>query len=199
MSYSIAAVGTSWGGLTALTRLLGGLPADFSVPIVVVQHRSKDSDRLLPQLLQDSTELKVCEIEDKDELCEGTVHVAPANYHVLVESGYLSLSIEEPVRFSRPSIDVTFASAGDAYGAGAIGVILTGANEDGARGLAHIVKRGGRALIQDPKTAEIPIMPEAAIREVPTAEVVPLKKLARRLIELSKEDAKVKAGRRTRV
>ncbi|SRR6266566_748473 len=192
MSYSIAAVGTSWGGLTALTRLLGGLPADFSVPIVVVQHRSKDSDRLLSQLLQDSTELKVCEIEDKDELCEGTVHVAPANYHVLVESGYLSLSIEEPVRFSRPSIDVTFASAGDAYGAGAIGVILTGANEDGARGLAHIVKRGGRALIQDPKTAEIPIMPEAAIREVPTGEVIPLGNLAPRLMAVSQQEVKAR-------
>jgi two-component system chemotaxis response regulator CheB len=197
MAYSIAAVGTSWGGLTALTRLLGGLPADFPVPIVVVQHRSKDSDRLLSQLLQDTTDLKVCEIEDKDELCEGTVHVAPANYHVLVESGYFSLSIEEPVRFSRPSIDVTFASAGDAYGARAIGIVLTGANEDGARGLAHIVKRGGRALIQDPKTAEIPTMPEAAIREVPTAEVIPLGNLAPRLIAVSQQE--VKARRRTAV
>jgi two-component system chemotaxis response regulator CheB len=197
MAYSIAAVGTSWGGLTALTRLLGGLPADFPVPIVVVQHRSKDSDRLLSQLLQDTTDLKVCEIEDKDELCEGTVHVAPANYHVLVESGYFSLSIEEPVRFSRPSIDVTFASAGDAYGARVIGVVLTGANEDGARGLAHIVKRGGRALIQDPKTAEIATMPEAAIREVPTAEVIPLGNLAPRLIAVSQQE--VKARRRTAV
>jgi two-component system chemotaxis response regulator CheB len=197
VSYTIAAVGTSWGGLTALTRLLGGLPADFSVPIVVVQHRSKDSDRLLPQLLQDWTDLKVCEVEDKDELCEGTVHVAPANYHVLVESGYLSLSIEEPVRFSRPSIDVTFASAADTYGARAIGIVLTGANEDGARGLAHIVKRGGRAFIQDPRTAEIPIMPEAAIRAVPTAEVIPLGNLAPRLIAVSQQ--KVKAGGRTAV
>jgi two-component system chemotaxis response regulator CheB len=197
MAYSIAAVGTSWGGLTALTRLLGGLPADFPVPIVVVQHRSKDSDRLVSQLLQDTTDLKVCEIEDKDELCEGTVHVAPANYHVLVESGYFSLSIEEPVRFSRPSIDVTFASAGDAYGARAIGIVLTGANEDGARGLAHIVKRGGRALIQDPKTAEIATMPEAAIREVPTAEVIPLGNLAPRLIAVSQQE--VKARRRTAV
>jgi two-component system chemotaxis response regulator CheB len=192
MAYSIAAVGTSWGGLTALTRLLGGLPADFPVPIVVIQHRSKDSDRLLSQLLQDTTDLKVCEIEDKDELCEGTVHVAPANYHVLVESGYFSLSIEEPVRFSRPSIDVTFASAGDAYGARAIGVVLTGANEDGARGLAHIVKRGGRALIQDPKTAEIRTMPEAAIREVPTAEVIPLGNLAPRLIAVSQQELKAR-------
>jgi two-component system chemotaxis response regulator CheB len=197
MSYSIASIGTSWGGLTALTRLLGGLPADFSIPIVVVQHRSKDSDRLLTQLLQDATDLKVCEIEDKDELCKGTVHVAPANYHVLVEEGYLSLSIEDPVRFSRPSIDVTFSSAGDTYGARALGVILTGANEDGARGLAHIVKRGGRALIQDPKTAEIPIMPEAAIHAVPTAEIIPLGNLAPRLIAVSQQE--VKARGKTKV
>ena len=127
--------------------------------------RSKDSEREV-QLLQDVTDLKVCEIEDKDPLTPGTVHVAPANYHVMIEDGHASLTIEEPVRFSRPSIDVMFSSAADTYGAAAIGVVLTGANEDGARGLAHIVKRGGLALVQDPKTAEIPIMPQAAIRDV---------------------------------
>ncbi|MFN2637237.1 MAG: chemotaxis protein CheB [Gemmatimonadaceae bacterium] len=190
MPYSIITVGTSWGGLAALTHLLGDLPEDFSIPIVVVQHRSKDSERLLSQLLQDSTSLNVCEIEDKDPLRAGTVHLAPSNYHVLVESGYLSLTIEEPIRFSRPSIDVLFASAADTYRSEAIGVVLTGANEDGARGLAHIVKRGGRALVQDPKTAEIPIMPEAAVRAVPNAEVLPLEGLALRLISLSKEGAR---------
>lgn len=170
-----------------MTKLLGSLPADFSIPVVIVQHRSKDSERLLGQLLQDSTDLKVCEIEDKDPMCPGTVHIAPANYHVLIEPGYFSLSVEEPVRFSRPSIDVMFASAADSYQTGAIGVVLTGANEDGSRGLKHIVKRGGRALVQDPKTAEIPVMPQAAIREVPTAEILALEKIAPRLIELSQE------------
>ena len=179
-----------------MTKLLAGLPETFSIPMVVVQHRGKDSEKLLVQLLQDATDLKVCEIEDKDELCPGTVHLAPANYHTMLEPGYASLTIEEPVRFSRPSIDVAFTSAGDSYGAGAIGVVLTGANEDGARGLAHIVKRGGRALVQDPKTAEIPIMPQAAIRAVPAAEVLPLNKLAARLIELGRQDAKTKRGRR---
>jgi two-component system chemotaxis response regulator CheB len=197
MAYSIVALGTSWGGLSAMTRLLGALPEEFPIPIVVVQHRSKDSDRLLAQLLQDATSLKVCEIEDKDGLCPGTVHVAPANYHVMIESGYFSLTIEEPIRFSRPSIDVMFTSAADTYGSGAIGVVLTGANEDGARGLAHIVKRGGRALVQDPKTAEIPIMPEAAVKAVPSAEILPLDRLAPRLIALSEEKPKV--GRRTAV
>ena len=195
MSYSVVAIGTSWGGLAALTRLLGGLPADFGIPVVVVQHRSNDSERLLSQLLQDATDLRVCEIEDKDELAAGTVHLAPANYHVLIEDGYASLSIEEPVRFSRPSIDVMLTSAADTYRSAAIGVVLTGANEDGARGLAQIVRRGGRALVQDPKTAEIPIMPAAAIRAVPTAEVLKLNAMVSRLIELAADKAKVPAGR----
>ena len=197
--YSIVAVGTSWGGLSAMGKLFSDLPADFPIPIVVVQHRGKDSDMLLSQLLQDSTELKVCEVEDKDALEAGTIHVAPANYHLMLEPGHVSLTIEEPVRFSRPSIDVMFDSVADSYGDKAIGVVLTGANNDGARGLAHIVLRGGRALIQDPKTAEVPTMPEAAIHAVPSAEVLPLKAMARRLVQLSHEDATKRAGRRTTV
>lgn len=189
MAYSIVVIGTSWGGLAALVQLLGGLPGDFSLPVAVVQHRSKDSERLLPELLQDATELKVCEMDDKDPLMPGTVHLAPANYHALIDSGSISLTVEDPVRFSRPSIDVLFMSAADTYRSGTIGVVLTGANEDGSRGLQHIVKRGGRALVQDPKTAEIPIMPVAAIKAVPSAEVLALDAIAPRLIELSLEPA----------
>ncbi|OLE97903.1 MAG: chemotaxis protein CheB, partial [Cyanobacteria bacterium 13_1_20CM_4_61_6] len=162
--YSVVAVGTSWGGLSAMRTLLGGLPEDFPIPIVIVQHRGKDSDQMLSRLLQEATALSVCEIEDKDVLKPGRVHVAPADYHVMLEPGFASLTIEEPVRFSRPSIDVMFDSAAATYGEHAVGVVLTGANEDGASGLAHIVGRGGRALIQDPKTAEVAIMPQAAIR-----------------------------------
>jgi two-component system chemotaxis response regulator CheB len=180
----------------AMSKLLSELPAEFPIPIVIVQHRSKDSDKLLSQLLQDATPLTVCEIEDKDLLEPGKVHVAPADYHVRIERGYVSLTVEEPVRYSRPSIDVMFTSAGDAYGKEAIGVVLTGANEDGSRGLAHIVKRGGKALIQSPKTAEIPIMPEAAVRAVPTAEVLPLPQLGKRLVELSQETASRLTARR---
>lgn len=189
MAYSIVVIGTSWGGLAALVQLLGGLPGDFSLPVAVVQHRSKDSERLLPELLQDATDLKVCEMDDKDPLMPGTVHLAPANYHALIDSGSISLTVEDPVRFSRPSIDVLFMSAADTYRSGTIGVVLTGANEDGSRGLQHIVKRGGRALVQDPKTAEIPIMPVAAIKAVPSAEVLALDAIAPRLIELSLEPA----------
>lgn len=187
MSYSIVAVGTSWGGLAALTKLLGALPADFTIPVVVVQHRGKDSVGMLGDLLQDSTDLCVCEADDKAPLTPGTVYVAPPDYHALVEDGYVSLTIDAPVRFSRPSIDVTFTSVADTYGSAAIGVVLTGANEDGSRGLAQIVARGGKALVQDPKTAEIPIMPSAAMKAVPTAEVLALEKLAPRLLELSQE------------
>jgi two-component system chemotaxis response regulator CheB len=193
MPYSVVAVGTSWGGLAALTKLLGALPETYKLPVVVVQHRGKDSDRLLAQLLQDATGLNVCEVEDKDPLTPGTVHVAPANYHLLLDDGYISLTIEEPVRFSRPSIDVTFGSVADAYGPRAIGVVLTGANEDGSLGLMEIAARGGKALVQDPKTAEMPIMPTAAINAVPSAEVLPLDRIARRLVELSEEPAKVRA------
>ena len=193
--YLVVAVGTSWGGLSAMRTLLGGLPEDFPIPIVIVQHRGKDSDQLLSQLLQDATPLSVCEIEDKDVLEPGRVHVAPADYHVMLEPGFASLTIEEPVRFSRPSIDVMFDSAAATYGEHVIGIVLTGANEDGASGLAHIVGRGGRALIQDPKTAEVAIMPQAAIRAVPTAEVLPLDRLGPRLIELTREESK---SRRTR-
>lgn len=196
MSYSIVAVGTSWGGLMAMSKLLRALPSDFSIPIAIVQHRSRDSDKLLTQLLQDATELPVCEIEDKDLLEPGKVHVAPANYHLLIERGYFSLTVEEPVRYSRPSIDVMFTSAADTYGSEAIGIVLTGANADGAQGLAHIVKRGGKALIQAPKTAEMPIMPEAAMLAVPTAEVLPLPQLSSRLIELSHETEDALTARR---
>jgi two-component system chemotaxis response regulator CheB len=195
--YSVVAIGTSWGGLAAMTKLLGALPGDFDIPIVIVQHRSKDSERLLAHLLQDATDLTVCEIEDKASLAPGTVHLAPANYHVMVEQGYFSLTVEEPVRFSRPSIDVMFTSAADSYGPQAVGVVLTGANEDGSRGLKDIARRGGRALVQDPKSAEIPVMPLAAIKAVPTAEVLSLEAIAPRLIALSQES--LRPARKTAV
>ena len=195
MAYSIVGIGSSWGGLVAMSKLLGDLPGDFSLPIVIVQHRRSDSDELLAEILQDATALTVSEVEDKEPLTAGKVHIAPANYHVLIDDGFLSLSLEEPVRFSRPSIDVMLSSAADTYRSGAIGVVLTGANEDGARGLSDIVKRGGRALVQDPRSAEIAVMPNAAVKAVPSAEVLPLERLGRRLMELSREGTKVGARR----
>ena len=181
---SIVVVGASWGGLAALSRLIGDLPSDFDVPVAVVQHRGKHADNLLASLLQDATDLTVVDVEDKEPLLPGTIYVAPANYHMLVDNGHLSLTTDPLVRFSRPSIDVTFLSAADTYPASTIGVILTGANDDGSRGLRHIVDRGGRAVVQDPATAENPVMPNAAQRAVPEAKVVALPAIAETLLRM---------------
>ena len=178
---SIVVVGASWGGLAALSRLIGDLPGDFEVPIAVVQHRSRNADNLLASLLQDASALRVVDVEDKEPLTGRTVYIAPANYHLLVEKGYFSLTTDPLVRFSRPSIDVTFISAADTYERATIGVVLTGANDDGSRGLRRIVDRGGRAIVQDPASAESPVMPLAAQQIVPEADVVPLAGIAEHL------------------
>ncbi|HVF41237.1 MAG TPA: chemotaxis protein CheB [Gemmatimonadaceae bacterium] len=196
MRPSIVVVGASWGGLAALSRLIGGLPADFGLPMVVVQHRSRHADNLLAVLLQDISALPVLDVEDKESLDPGRVYIAPANYHLLVEDGYLSLTTDALVKFSRPSIDVTFTSAADAYLNRAVGVVLTGANDDGARGLRYIVDRGGQAIVQDPATAESPVMPEAARRAVPEAAVLPLEEIAVHLTRmLSEPSVRRSAGR----
>ncbi len=179
MRYELVVVGTSWGGLAALRLLVSGLSPDFRLPLIIVQHRHRDSAALLSGLLQEQTTLKVCEVEDKQPVESGTIYLAPADYHLLVERDLLSLSTEEPVRYSRPSIDVTFSSAADAYGAGTIGVVLTGANADGAVGLRRIVDRGGLAIVQDPATAESRAMPAAALTAVPSARVLAIPEIAR--------------------
>lgn len=180
----IAVIGTSWGGLAALSEIIAGLPEDFSLPIGVVQHRSKDSE-LLVELLQDLTHLCVRDAEDKDPLCAGTIYIAPPDYHMMVERDHVSLTVDSPVRFSRPSIDVLFKSASDTFGASTIGVVLTGANEDGASGLARIVARGGKAIVQDPAEAEAPVMPQSAVRAVPVARVLPLRDISAELARLA--------------
>jgi two-component system chemotaxis response regulator CheB len=181
VAYEIVVVGTSWGGLAAIRQLIGGLPPTFALPIVVVQHRHKNSDHLLTSLLQDHTPLRVCDVEDKAPIVGGNIYVAPADYHLLVDHGQFSLSTEEAVLFSRPSIDVTFTSVADAYGPRAVGVVLTGANADGAQGLRRIFDRGGLAFVQRPETAESATMPAAAIRAVPGARALTIPEIAARL------------------
>ena len=178
-------MGASWGGLSALTRIFSSMPADFKIPIIVVQHRAKHADNLLATLLQDCTPLRVVDAEDKEPLEPQSVFVAPANYHLLVDQNHLTLTTDPLVRFSRPSIDVTFISAGDAYRRGVVGVVLTGANDDGSRGLRHIVDCGGRGIVQDPATAESPTMPAAALKAVPESEVVPITEIASRLVAIA--------------
>lgn len=181
--FELVAVGVSAGGLDAVCTLLGGLPADLGMAVVVVQHRSRESDALC-EVWQGCTALRVNDAMDKTPIEAGNVYVAPPDYHVLVERGHLSLSLDAPELYSRPSIDVALESAADAYGARAVGVVLTGANHDGARGLRAIVDRGGYAIVQDPATAEVALMPAAALRAVPEAEVLPLSHIAERLVTL---------------
>ncbi len=183
--YEIVVIGTSWGGLSALSTVVAGLPATFALPIVVVQHRSADAPGMLAELLQARSRLAVVEVDDKAPFSSGHVYVAPPNYHLLVERSFFSLTTDAPVRYSRPSIDVTFVSAADEYGSRVIGVVLTGANEDGALGLERIVDRGGYGIVQDPATAESPIMPRAALRRVPKARVVPLQRVAGHLVTIA--------------
>ena len=184
VGYDIVVVGTSWGGLAALRELVSAVPESFSMAITLVQHRHKDSDHLLRVLLQELTRLEVCEVEDKMLLERGRIYVAPPDYHTLVEPGHFSLSTDAPVRYSRPSIDVTFSSAADSYGHRTVGIVLTGANADGAEGLRQISDRGGMAIVQDPATAESPTMPAAAVKAVPRARVMSLSAISAFLIAL---------------
>jgi len=183
--YEIAVIGTSWGGLSAVSTVVADLPATFALPLVVVQHRSPDAPGLLAELLQLRTRLTVVEVEDKQVLLPGHVFVAPPNYHLLFDRGAFALTTDAPVRYSRPSIDVTFTSAADEYGRGAIGIVLTGANEDGALGLKRIVDRGGYAIVQDPATAESAVMPQAARRAVARPCVLPLRRIAGHLVTIA--------------
>jgi two-component system chemotaxis response regulator CheB len=178
-------IGTSAGGFDAVCRLLSRLPAEFPIPLAVVQHRSRDSDALAG-LLQDCTQLRVCEVEDKQPCEPGYVYIAPPDYHLLIDDDCrFSLSVEGLVGYSRPSIDVFFESAADALGARVIGVVLTGANADGSRGLLTITARGGQALVQDPDTAEVSVMPASARSAVKLARVLTLEGIADRLMQLA--------------
>lgn len=186
MFFDLIVVGVSWGGLDALTTLVRGLPPDFKVPVVIVQHRGPDAESFLSGLLQQWTTRKVLEPEDKDPIEPGHIYVAAANYHLLVETGHLSLTTEAPVRYSRPSIDVMFGSAAHAYGEKLIGVVLTGANEDGSRGLKCVEEYGGHCVVQDPATAEVATMPAAALKRVPGATVLPLSDITAHLVHIAK-------------
>lgn len=158
--------------------MLGKLTAEFPVAIAVVQHRHRESGVILSQVLQQQIPLPFKEAEDKDLLHPGHIYLAPSDYHLLIEPGYFSLSTDEPVSYARPSIDVLFESAADTYGEHTIGVLLTGANQDGAQGLARIKAAGGRTIVQDPATAENPVMPEAAIAATAIDQILPLSNIA---------------------
>jgi two-component system, chemotaxis family, protein-glutamate methylesterase/glutaminase len=182
--FELIAIGTSWGGLKALGTLLDHLPDELDLPIAIAQHRGSGSlEGVLETTLQRRVRRSVREVDDKDTIERGRIYLAPPDYHLLVEMGRFALSTDERVQFARPSVDVLFETAADAYGAGAIGVVLTGANEDGAAGLAAIAARGGVAIVQDPESAEMRAMPDAAIAAV-AAVVLPLEGIAPYVAEL---------------
>jgi two-component system chemotaxis response regulator CheB len=172
-------VGTSAGGVEALSTLLPALPPGLRPPLFVVLHVPRDRPSLLVDLLGRRCAVPVVEAEDKMPVQEGTVYVAPPDYHLLIDEGpRLSLSVDPPVNFSRPSIDVLFESAADVFGAGLVGIILTGASRDGASGLRAIRDAGGATVVQAPQDARVPFMTEAAIREIPVDHVLPLEGIA---------------------
>jgi two-component system chemotaxis response regulator CheB len=165
-------IGASAGGVEALGVLLPALPAGLRAAVFIVVHLRRERPSLLAELFAPRCRVPVREAEDKEAVEPGTVYFAPPDYHLLVEHGpWLALSADEPVNFSRPSIDVLFASASDVYGERLMGVILTGANSDGAEGLAAVRRAGGLTVVQDPQSAQAPLMPQSA-RDTGAAEFV---------------------------
>ena len=177
--YYLVCIGASWGGLKAVGQVLTDLPEDFDLPIAIAQHRHRDSQaETLAELLQAKTNRPVLDVDDKMPIASCHVYIAPPNYHLLVERGSFALSVDAHIQYARPSIDVLFETAADAYGAGVIGIILTGANADGALGLARIKNAGGVALIQDPRDAARRAMPDAAIAATVADAVLPVEEIA---------------------
>lgn len=183
--YQLIVIGCSMGGMAALEKIFGALPAEFHVPIVVAQHRYRTSGEALPNFLRRHSKLNVVDAIDKQWIHPGNVYLAPANYHLLVDrGGELSLSVDAAVAYSRPSIDVLFESAADAYLSAVVGVVLTGANADGARGAKRIKEHGGFVVVQDPRTAESAEMPQAAIDATRVDRILPLDRIGPFLVEL---------------
>lgn len=187
--YAAVVVGTSMGGVDALQVLLGGLPAGFPLPILVVHHISPNAGSDLADLFNAHCALRVKEADEEELAIAGTVYLAPANYHLLVERDCrLALSTDHPVNFSRPSVDVLFESAADVFGRSLIGIILTGAGSDGSLGLKRVKDKGGLAIIQDPADAQTDCMPRsalAALRAEGADHVVPLKEISPLLCRLA--------------
>ncbi len=164
LPFDVLALGASWGGVEVLSNLVAGLPENWRLPVVIVQHQHPYAGNALQRILSRQTTLPVIDVEDKDKMMPAHVYIAPANYHLLMEQdGSFSLSLEAPVKFSRPSIDVTFSSLSRVYQQRCIGVVLTGANDDGAEGTRVIKAGGGYTIAQQPESAEAPVMPAAAI------------------------------------
>jgi two-component system, chemotaxis family, protein-glutamate methylesterase/glutaminase len=168
-------IGASAGALDALSVILPALPPEFRLPLMIVVHVPPDKRSVLADLFRAKCRIAVREVEDKEPIAGGSAFFAPPDYHLLIEADRtLSLSTEEPVLFSRPSIDVLFESAAEVYGPALIAIVLSGANHDGARGLKTVAAAGGTAIVQNPEEAFAPTMPEAALAACPSAKSMSL-------------------------
>ena len=178
-------VGSSAGGINALTTILAMLPREFPLPIIIVQHLHPNSESYLAQILGTKCELDVKQADEKEIIANGVVYIAPPNYHLLIEEDRsFSLSVEAPVNFSRPAVDVLFETAIYAYRNKLIGIVLTGANSDGSQGLKKIKQVGGHAIVQEPTTAEADVMPKSAIAATKVDKILPLEQIGPHLLQL---------------
>ena len=179
-------IGASAGALEALSLILPTLPADFPLPIFVVVHVPPHKPSVLADIFNGKCRLRAIEVEDKEPVEPGVIYFAPPNYHMLFEDhSSIALSNEDEVLFSRPSIDVAFESAAEVWGAELIGIILTGANQDGARGLQAISKAGGTIIVQNPEDAYAKAMPETAIAFSPQAQILSLADISAYLLSVA--------------
>lgn len=187
MKYEAVVIGTSAGGLFALSTILEALPRKYPIPIIVVQHRSKEEKTLLEKVLSQKCAIKICQAEEKEKIESSTVYFAPPDYHLLIERNRtFSLSSDARVNYSRPSIDVLFETAADVYKDKLLAIIFTGANHDGAAGIKMIRKYGGTTIAQDPNDALYPVMPKAAIDTGCIQYILELTKIRTFLLDLGK-------------
>ena len=185
MKYEAIVIGVSSGGMNALKVMFSLLPKEFNTPIIIVQHISSQSENLWIKLLNDKSNLYIKEADEKESIEHGKVYIAPPNYHLLIERDKtFSLTIDERVNYARPSIDVLFESAAEAYKNKLIGVILTGSNNDGTNGLKRIKEYGGLTIVQDPATAESSYMPASAIAVVQMDYILTLENIIKLLIKI---------------
>ncbi len=186
--YDAIVIGASAGGLHALTRILQPLPGGFPVPVMVVQHRARDERNLLEEVLQQKCKVRIKQADEKEAIEKGVVYFAPPDYHLLIENDRtFSLSFDAPVNFSRPSIDVLFETAADVFEERLLGIILTGANNDGAAGIRKISMRGGVTIAQSPETADYADMPKAAINTGYVHHIMTPDEISRYLLALIKK------------
>lgn len=188
MTYEAIVIGVSAGGLNALKIIFSILPKDFKIPLIIVQHVSANSNSEWISYMNKRSPLYIKEADEKEKIKSGTAYFAPPNYHLLIEKNHtFSFTIDERVNFSRPSIDVMFESAIEAYHNKLIGIVLTGANKDGTIGLKHIKEAGGMTIVQNPLEAEMAYMPESAMSIKPDY-ILPLKEIAELLVNINSQN-----------